>query len=101
MAIETIKDKNGYVISYCEYFALDKDMVHKGSGEYIYVVEIWQHPTIKKNYFNYYIQKVLTKYTDVRYVYWVRHKYDERASLYEVVRGDKVKLKRKEIDYGK
>ena len=94
-------DKDDKIEAYAIYHQLDITGNFNNDGEYIYVEDVWVHKDIRhKNIPNLMIQDVIPVYSDVKYIYWVRHKYNDRMKLYEIVRGERIKLIKKEIAYG-
>ena len=86
------------VTAYVVYHQINKKKQFDDDGIYIYVEDIWIHSSERRtNLIDGMINDVLPLYGKVKYLYWVRHKYGDRMSLYEVVRGERIKLIKKEI----
>jgi hypothetical protein len=94
-------DSDNRIIGYVIYHQFGPNANFSIDGEYIYVEDIWIHESVRfKNLIAQMVNDVLPNFSKVKYLYWVRHKYGDRMSLYEVVRGERIKLIKKEIDYG-
>jgi hypothetical protein len=98
-------DNNGKVNAYVIYHQLERSGAFSSSGEYIYVEDVWLHEEMRKSnmvrILYEWLNDELHKMPDVKYLYWVRYKYGDRMSLYEIVRDKRIKLIKKEIKHGK
>jgi hypothetical protein len=95
--IYKIHDKDDKVIAYVVYFQIDKNKTIDENGAYIYVEDVWVHKSIRfKDTMNKMLYGLLPLYNN-KYIYWQRCKYNDRISLYEVMRGERIKLIKKEI----
>jgi hypothetical protein len=91
-------DELGKVQAYIVYYQINKDKKLDENGEYIYVEDVWVHESVRKtNILKLAINCVIPLFSKVKYLYWVRHKYGDRMSLYEVNRDNGIKLIKKEI----
>lgn len=96
--IRSIKDDEGKVVSYIEFYLFNKDRVFDKKGEYIFVNECWAHETYRHlGLLEEYIQTILPDFPSVKFVYWDREKYNRRISLYEISRNGVMKLKKRRI----
>lgn len=84
--VDTIKDKLGRVIAYCEWSLRDKLGLEDKEGEYVFFNDMWVHPDFRhKSFFRKFQRMVEPKVPTARFIYWVRHKYKKdkaRKSLY-------------------
>lgn len=86
--VETVKDKYGKVISYIEWSRHNHRGFYDDSGNYIFIREWWVH---KKFRHRFVILRRLVKiiWSKIKgkkpeYVYWGRHKYHERMSIWKI-----------------
>lgn len=99
--IHSVKNADGYIVSYLECYQVDKSNRLDYNGEYLYIVDIWTHENIRKlNCVDYYIQKVIPMFPECKWVYWVRGKYNGRMSFYGILRGNTIKLKKERYQNG-
>ena len=93
--IEKILNKYGYVEVYLEYYQLDENAHFDSAGEYFFISDIWAHGSKRnknKYYINYFLKKLVPLYPDVKYVYWIRHKYGNKKYKYILQKEGKFKL---------
>ena len=89
------------VTAYVVYHKLDKVGNFDINGEFLYVEDVWIHKSDREKNIVFlmyrWLTDVLPSHPTVKYLYWVRYKYGDRMSAYEVLRGKRIKLIKKEI----
>ena len=81
--VESIKDNDGKIVAYCEWVLLDKNGQFKDKGEYIWINDLWIHKDHRRNgMIKKFTELIEPKVPSARYIYWKRHKYEDRMSCY-------------------
>ena len=94
LMVKTIKDEEGKVISYMEYYRLNGNTMFDNNGKYIFVHYCWAHESLNiSNVIRYYLQEVIAKINNVYVIYWIRGKYNNRRSVYGIKRLDNGRVK--------
>ena len=80
--ISTFKDDDGRVVGYLEWRQVGQSGYDKFRGEYIWVNDLWIHPTYKNHWAIYrqMMNEVLFKAMDAKWLYFKREKYLGRVS---------------------
>ena len=95
--IYKVHDKDDRVISYVVYYLLDKSGKFDPHGDYAYVEDIWVHKSMRFKHTMWKMLRTLIPRHSNKYIYWARGKYKDRIKIYEIVRGNRIKLIKKEI----
>lgn len=99
--LKKLHNRQGYITSYIEYFLVSANGRLSKKGVYIYINDLWIHRSIRSSRpILQFIQEIGEQLKTAKYVYWKRAKHNERFSLYEILRGRKIKLVKKEIKHG-
>ena len=81
--IDTIKDKEGKCIAYCEWSLRDSLGFEKKDGEYIWINDMWIHEKERGNgMIKKFITSIEPKVPSARHIYWKRDKHNGRLSQY-------------------
>ena len=70
-----IQNNLEYITSYIDFTIVNKDGITTENGEYIYVRDLWVHPTLNaREVISFYIDKLHNHPAskNTKYVYWVR-----------------------------
>lgn len=80
------KTRQGYIKAYMDYRIVDKDGNNHPEGEWLYIREMWVHPKHRNKRLP---QKLILKaaeHKSPKTAYWLRDKYNERMSYYDIER---------------
>ena len=81
--IETKTTSEGLIYSYCEYNLVNQTGQKDPNGEYIFIDDLWVHPSYRNNgTIKYYIKVITDKFPQAKYGYFLRDKYDGRKTIY-------------------
>ena len=80
--ISTVDDNDKKIIGYCEWEQVGRSGFKKPFGEYVYVANIWIHPSFRdgRKIMKQLIDDVLSKSVGAEYCYFQRKKYHNRLS---------------------
>ena len=79
--ITEFKTKDGYIYSYCIWTTVNHHGITVNGGKYLYIDEIWVHDAHRKRGMRELIKELNRVVPhNVRHVYWIRRKYNLRAS---------------------
>lgn len=81
--ITYLTDNAGKIYCFLEWQILDEHAQFKEQGEFLYIQDAWCHKdyNLYKELFKIGYQLYAHSFTKgVKYIYWVRHKYDDRKS---------------------
>ena len=94
--VDTVKDKAGRIVAFCEWSLRDKLGLEDSKGEYIFFNDMWVHPDFRhRNVFNFWRKIIEPKVPTVRFIYWIRNKYkkDGKARLSKYTEKQVLKLR--------
>ena len=77
----TLKNDEGYIISYIEWRQVGQSGFDKLYGEYIFVNDLWVHPEYRHHHMiEEMISRILMNAPEAQYCYFIRRKYNDRMS---------------------
>ncbi len=83
--ISTIKDEQDRVIAYAEYSIVDIRGDYTLYGDYCFIFDVWVHDKYRRlGLLKRLLRENRNKHPYVTYIYWMRNKYKNRMSKYEV-----------------
>jgi len=85
--VAKLYDTQGKIIAYAEYNIVDSQGNFTQYGDYCFIFDVWVHPQERRKAL---LRKMLmqerNKFPDVTYIYWMRGKYKNKMSKYEIRR---------------
>jgi len=83
--LAVLKNTEGLIYAYCEYEVLNGQGQFEDDGEYLYIQDVWVHPSER---FWGHLQELIQEVDKDKFtkastkVYWCRHKYKERVKIF-------------------
>lgn len=84
--IASLKDSDGKIIGYMEWQVVDERGKWKNGGEYLYIEDVWLHPSERRKSLFKLIQLVVDHYFafNCKWSYWERRKYGKISKTYPI-----------------
>jgi len=87
--ISSIKNNDGCIVAYIEWYSLNPALLHDDHGNYLWVQDIWIHEKLRgKNIIRNLIDEILkSKYSNhIQFIRWRNDKHNRVSKVYTIER---------------